>query len=254
MRYSGEDLEKLYEGYLGLEGRCGDVMSSYLNTEFTNNNAQEFVNHGFCRRLELMTRCIVNVFELLPPECQQVPDSHVRQDVTVNLQAFIFNTHGCLDNLAHIWVLEKNVRKANGKKLPLIHVGFGKKNKTVRKSLPKKFLEYLSNIQVWQNNLENFRHALAHRIPVYIPPGILIGERVEKYREIEERINEAVRQRDSQATDQLRCEQNALLSFDPVATHSFGENAPIVLFHAQMLNDIETVQQAALLLLPEFNE
>ena len=201
-----------------------------------------------------MTRCIVNVFELIPPESQQVPDRHVLQDVTVNLQAFIFNTYGCLDNLAHIWVLEKNVRKENGDKLPLNHVGFDAKNKTVRKSLPKRFLEYLSDIQIWQNNLENFRHALAHRIPVFIPPGILIPERAEKYREIEERINEALRQRDTQATDELRCEQNSLLSFNPVATHSFGENAPVVFFHAQMLNDIETVQQAALLLLPEFNE
>ena len=52
MSYSSEDLSKLDDQYLGLEGRCNDVISSYLEKEFANPRAKEFVRHGLCRRFE----------------------------------------------------------------------------------------------------------------------------------------------------------------------------------------------------------
>ena len=200
-----------------------------------------------------MTRCIVKVFEVLPPNSDDVPEPDVLHDVTVHLQAFAFNTFGCLDNLAHIWVLEKDVRKKSGDPLPVQWIGFGAGNKEVRASLPDGFVEYLSEIRGWYRNLENFRHALAHRIPLYIPPGFLTEDQVTKYNDIQARINEAVQQVDHDAADKLEDEQVALLSFHPIATHSFGENASIVYFHAQMLSDIGTVQEIASRLLPEFD-
>ena len=253
MSYSEEDLEKLAEQYSGLEGRCNDVISSYLEREFTNDRAKEFIHHGLCRRLRLMTRCIVKVFDMLPPERREVPDADVLHDVTVHLQAFVFNTFGCLDNLAHAWVLEKDVKKKDGDRLPFQWVGFGSDNTAVRDSLPERFVEYLIKIRDWFQNLENFRHALAHRIPLYIPPGYLTKEQAVEYNEIQARINEAVRRRDTRAADQLENEQAALLSFHPIATHSFGENANILHFHTQMLSDFNTVQEIASRLLPEFD-
>ena len=253
MSYSDEDLEQLEEQYVGLEGRCNDLISRYLEREFTNARAEEFVHHGLCRRLRLMTRCIVKVFEILPPGSCEVPEADVLHDVTVQLHAFSFNTFGCLDNLAHAWVLDKEVKKENGDPLPPQRVGFGSTYTVVRDSLPDRFVEYLLEIQDWYENLENFRHALAHRIPMYIPPGYLDDENAAKYSGIQEQINDAVERRDFATADQLADEQAALLSFHPIATHSFGENAKIVYFHAQMLSDIGTVQEIASRLLPEFD-
>ena len=241
------------EQYMGLEGRCNNVILNYLKKEFTNERANEFVCHGLCRRLRLMIRCIEKVFIVLPPDFREVPNSDMLHDVTVQLQAFAFNTFGCLDNLAHVWVLEKDVRKNNGDPLPLQWIGFGINNKTVRDTLSDRFLEYLSEIDDWYQNLENFRHALAHRIPLYIPPGYLTEEHAAQYRNIQVRINEAMRQKDYAAVDELEDAQTALLSFHPIATHSFGENANIVYFHGQMLNDINTVQELASRLLTEFD-
>ena len=253
MSYSEEDLAKLLDQYLGLEGRCNDVISSYLEREFANDRAKEFVQHGLCRRLRLMTRCIVKVFEMLPPDSDGAPKPDVLHDVTVHLQAFAFNTFGCLDNLAHIWVLEKDVKKKTGDPLPLQWIGFGGDNKVVLESLSGRFVEYLSEIRDWYRNLENFRHALAHRIPLYIPPGFLTKDQMNKYNDIQAQINEAVRQRDYETADKLEDEQVGLLSFHPIATHSLGENSSIVNFHAQMLSDIGTVQEIASRLLPEFD-
>lgn len=252
MTYSEEALENLMDRFMGLEGRCNNIVISYLEKEFTNERAREFVCHGLCRRLTLMTRCIARVFSVLPPDFREVPNSDMLHDVTVQLQAFAFNTFGCLDNLAHVWVLEKEVKKNNGDPLPLQWIGFSVNNKTLRDSLPDRFLDYLTEIDDWYQNLENFRHALAHRIPLYIPPGYLTEEQAAEYRNLQVCINEAIHQKDYATVDELEEAQTALLSFHPIATHSFGENASIVYFHAQMLNDIDTVQELALRLLPEF--
>ena len=131
MSFTDKDLAMLEDRYLGLEGRCNDVISSYLAKEFANQRAREFVQHGLCRRLRLMTRCVVKVFEMLPPGFRNIPEADVLHDVTVQLQAFTFNTFGCLDNLAHVWVLETGVKK-NGSPLPLQRIGFGGNNREVR--------------------------------------------------------------------------------------------------------------------------
>ena len=140
MSYSDEDLAMLEAQYSGLEGRCNDVIANYLAREFATERAREFVQHGLCQRLRLMTRCLVKVFEVLPPDFRDMPAADVIHDVTVQLQAFAFNTFGCQDNLAHVWVLEKGVKKKNGDPLPFQWIGFGSGNRAVRESLPVRFV------------------------------------------------------------------------------------------------------------------
>lgn len=252
MSYSEETLQDIENQFVGLQGQCNDLILSYMEKEFNDDKAREFVRHGLCRRLQLMTWCIERIFEILPPESQEVPDTDMIREVTVYLQAFLFNAYGCLDNLAHIWVLEKNVKRENGQPLPLTWVGLGEKNKTVLKSLPEPFAKYLCEIRQWYHYLESFRHALAHRIPLYVPPGYLAAEKVAKYHNIQTRINIAFRQRDFDEVNRLESKQAALVSFLPVATHSYGENAGILYFHSQMLNDLLTVREIAARLLQFF--
>ena len=131
MSYSDEELQDLEDEFAGLQGRCNDLIAEYLEKEFTNEKANGFVRHGLCRRLRLMTRCIEKVFEVLPPDSEEAPDAGLKDDVTVHLQAFVFNAYGCLDNLAHIWVLEENVTLENGNPLPRTWVGLGSQNEAV---------------------------------------------------------------------------------------------------------------------------
>ncbi|MCY3788289.1 MAG: hypothetical protein OXH63_05820, partial [Gemmatimonadetes bacterium] len=62
MSYSEEGLQVLEDQFLGLQGKCNDLCSQYLQKEFRNDKAKEFVCHGLCRRMMLMTRCIEKVF------------------------------------------------------------------------------------------------------------------------------------------------------------------------------------------------
>ena len=253
MSYSVDGLRELEKRFLELREGSNDLILRYLERKFVNSKAREFAQHGLCRRLRLMLRCIEKVFEILPPDTQEVPEEDIIHDVTVHLQAFLFNTYGCLDNLAHIWVWEMNVKGKDGQFIRRERIGFGDQNREVLASLPETFTNCLSEIRDWRKDLENFRHALAHRIPLYIPPGYLIGEKAEEYHQLQRQINEAASKPDFETVDQLEEEQSALLSFHPIATHSFEEDPKIMFFHPQMLNDFHIVQEIASKLLSCFD-
>ena len=93
---------------------------------------------------------------------------------------------GRLDNIAWIWVHERDVKGKAGAELGLLEVGLGKK--FVRKALTDNFRRLLDNRQKWLANLVNFRDSLAHRIPLYIPPYVVPKPNQEKYKELEAEI------------------------------------------------------------------
>ena len=66
-----------------------------------------------------------------------------------------------------------------------------------------------------------------------------------EYTDIQARINEAMRKHDFDTVDRLEEAQRELLEFPVIATHSFGESAGILYFHAQMLKDFNTVREIA---------
>lgn len=250
MRYSEKDLCRLHEKYRAVTNKGLDLMSSYISKEFRNQKALEYARHGFCRRIQLMMRCIEQVFENLPPENTNVPDADTIRNTTIFLQAFMFNTFGCIDNLAHIWVLEKEVKDENGSPLRPSRIGFGPDNNVVLKSLPCRFSDYLKKIRPWFQYLQDFRHALAHRIPLYIPPSFITNDKLEDYQAMEARIHKS---RSRAETEQLEEEQNALISFLPVTTHSFSEGSSPVYFHSQMLADFNTVEDIGVRFLQELD-
>jgi len=132
-------------------------------------------------------------------------------------------------------------------------VGLGKKNKAVRRSFSDGFQAYLSDLDNWFDNLENFRHALAHRIPLYVAPFVILQANEATYRDLEDRKSEAIARRDFADHDRLSAEQAALGVFWPSMTHSFEEKAHHVAFHAQMLADFNTIEEIGLKILEELD-
>ena len=253
MHFTKEDLELIQKEYQTVRPKYHALLSHYTKREFTVDGACEFARQGFLRRLKILAHCIEEVFKSVPPDITQPPEAYERLNAVVYLQAFIFNVFGCIDNLAHVWVKERGLTEKDGKPLPKNWIGFSKKHKTVRKSLSKEFQDYLAGLNMWFENLESFRHALAHRIPPYIPPYSVLEDKLCEYEEIEARINEARMRGDCTKVDRLKDEKKALVRFEPVITHSFSENARKVYFHAQMIADFNTVEGIAQKLLEEFD-
>lgn len=101
---------------------------------------------------------------MLPPEKDAFPEHDDLIGATISIQAFVLNVFGALDNLAWIWASELPL------KVSAMKTGLGPKCKDVRASFSPGMLNYLRNLDPWFEHIVDFRDALAHRIPLYVPP------------------------------------------------------------------------------------
>ena len=253
MFFSQEALQQLEEEYLTVSGKYAGLLEAYLKRNYNVARAREHAQHGFSRRLKTLARCIENTFEILPLDQVDLPTSEELSDVNINLQAFIFNVFGCVDTLAWIWVCEKGLTKDDGSPLPNGWVGLRKKNEFVRKSISPEFREYLIGLDKWFDHLSDFRHAVAHRIPLYVPPYVITPDKQAAYRELETRMSDALNRGALEDYDRLSADQDALGVFRPVMTHSFEEGVRPVVFHSQLLADFNTIEELGRKMLEELD-
>jgi hypothetical protein len=251
--FKPEDIEKLHAGRQDMHRKFADLREQFLARTYKTERGREFAYHGFSRRLGTMVRAVDFVFEALPPELDQVPESDTVVDATLMIQAFVLNAFGCLENLAWIWVCEKPVQTADGRDLEPLKVGLGPRSKDIRASFSKEFVAYLEKRQGWvDKHLKGFRDSLAHRIPLYIPPYIITPEILGKYNELEQASGEAIKSLKFELYDQLQAEQRALGIWRPWMTHSVTEKSPHAVFHAQLLQEYVTIDEFGREMLAEF--
>lgn len=243
MCFSKLALKGLADDYAGLDAKLNKLVERYVGLQLTQPRAREFASQGLPRRLKTMARSIKNVFTLIPPEREQLPTAEELSDVTINIQAFLFNTYGAVDNLAWIWVSEKGQMRGDGTRIPDTHVGLGPDNTSVRQTLSAEFQTYLTSLDEWLKFLANLRHALAHRIPLYIPPYVIQDADVAVYNELAEKMNAAIKAQDFSAYDALSAERLKLGRFQPWISQSFAEGAKPVVFHPQMLSDFNNIDE-----------
>jgi hypothetical protein len=186
--YGPEVLAKLQEELSAVERRYNKLLLKFTRQRFANDEAREFAQHGFMRRLGTLRRCIENVFAIIPPETDKVPSRPILHDAQINIQAFFANVYGSVDNLAWVWVFERGLAD----KIPRNRVGFRSHNTEVRSSLSSEFQEYLKKLDSWMNYIIEYRDALAHRIPLYVPPGAVPQGHVDAYNDLSKRMTDAL--------------------------------------------------------------
>jgi hypothetical protein len=130
-------------------------------------------------------------------------------------------------------------------------VGLRKANTDVRASLRPAFRAYLESYDDWMEYLVDFRDALAHRIPPYVPPGGVPRSKIDEYNDYTRRMNEALRCFEPMEYDRLNAEQQKMLVFQPMITHSLIKAQRLVPFHGQLLSDFLTVEELGNKLLDE---
>lgn len=217
----------------------------YLNRKYVTTRALEYARHGLVRRVKILVRCIERVFDILQPSQEHLPAGDELSNAAINIQAFVFNVFGSLDNLAWIWVAEKSITRSDGSSLANSMIGLRKKNVIVRESFSSEFQAYLDHIEPWFHHIESLRHALAHRIPLYVIPYMVPESKKEAFLEFDVLISDALERGDPDEADRLLDEQKRFVAFYPYITHSFEEKAPTIVFHAQMLADLSTIDYLA---------
>jgi len=236
--FSTEDLAKLQASHADVHAKFSQLREKYLSRQYKTDRAREYATQGFGRRLDLLVRSIDRVFSTLPPEREEIPSIDEVVDAQMAIQTFVMNAFGALDNLAWIWVFEKDVKGKKGKELGRKLVGLGSEH--IRSSYTKNFSNFLDNRQKWFENLKDFRDSLAHRIPLYIPPYIIADKDADIYRQLEQA---ALGTDDAAEYEQFRRDQKALGVFRPWMTHSIYEDAPSIIFHFQLLQDYLTIDE-----------
>lgn len=174
MRYDEQALKDIAEKYAAV-GRIHEQLAlrlSSMASNLHNARAKEHLTQGVGRRLSILTRCIQNIFSIFPVGRTErlVPEELI--DVDINLHAFLINLSGLLDNLGWVFIVENNLL-GSSKEGKLAKKDIGLFNKKTQPYLPEKLRTYLNTEQMkkWYSEYaRNYRDALAHRIPLYVPP------------------------------------------------------------------------------------
>jgi len=249
--FSEEQVADLLVGLEEVRPKLSALQERILTTPFETEGGREHADHGLTRRLGTMARCIENVFALLPPALVDIPGTDVTKDAAINIQAFVVSAFGCCENVAWIWVHERNVLTPKGVLLPAYQVGLGLAYPKVRDSMTPEFRAYLDTREPWFEQLKDYRDALAHRIPLYIPPFTLDPADADSYQALEQQATAALKAHDFDGYAGLKEAKAALTQFRPIMAHSVYALGRTMLFHPQLLADFATIEEMTGVLLDE---
>lgn len=229
--YTSEDSRMLNNRALDVKKDLLEISRSW-NTVKLNDVALDFARHGFLRRCLTLSFCIEKIYKICPPQKKQISSEEI-EELTVYLQAGIFNTFGALDNLAHVLneQLNLNIKKE--------YIGLAPANKSMRKCLDPRFqakLQEFDNNQ-WFDYLVDYRHALAHQIPLYVPPYVIPRESLAEYDDLSKQWEQALIERKFDTAEEIEKRREKLGYFDPFFAHSRLKKPKLMLFHSQILQD-----------------
>ena len=241
----------------------------------------KFIYYGLSRRLNLLERCVVNVFEKNPFDNGKVPSEDTRTDVVLYIHCFYIHLYGALENLARIYAIKTQYKSENIFDLSF----FYKKKKKVCliDTLPTDVKSKFIGDTNWLKYVKETRDALVHQEPGYLPPYFVnidnesewrrletlkrseqleyakrfaelnkrprgffpdsyeLMERLSKQRELEKKHDEKI--------TLLNNQQEKYQMFVPTFVLDTGYKKPSILYHPQLLIDMKTLYEKINLIL-----
>lgn len=237
-----------------IEDKFDEYRSGLIDLQFNlireaekdpNGLASEHLLHGAGRRIVVMRRALERIFEIFPLGVEKPLPLDLVSDVQINLHAFVVNLYGVFENFAWAFVHHHGLLESFGDRKKVSMFG-----KHLAKHLPRRITDFLEDeqMQKWRRDyLVNYRDALAHRIPLYVPPAMFTDSDADKHRELEKKRIEAWSAKDVKEAIRIHDEQMSLGSPSLVFLHSFADDGPSVpvYIHPQMLCDAVTVTSFA---------
>lgn len=237
-KYSNEELEQLDQDRLEWTRRGEILLDRVLSRKYVDVQAEIYARQGLCRRLGYLDHALLRLHDLYPPNTLNASRYTVR-DVELLLHSFVMNVFGAIDNLAWVWVLERGVKGKKGKPLsPSERVFLGEKSQFVLDSLTPKVKSIIQDAGPWFAEIGNYRHGIAHQIPLYIPR-CFREEDLNELKNIDHLIEIAIAEGDSKTVLRLNYERAHLGGYGPYMALS-GVHRKILL-HAQTICDLATV-------------
>lgn len=256
------------------------LISMIVQTNDNTSQLYNFAYYGLLRRVQTLNRCVENIFGVRDFFSEKIPSNKELSDILINLQCFIINLYGALENLAWIYAICSNFDGDIHSK------SFFAKKKKLLKTLPKNIRDLFISDGKWLNHIKVIRDLLVHQEPFYIPPYIVKMEHKEKWEtleqekqcierdfiekllemhktrrfsssipSIEELENELNKQQKIEDTkneiiSRINSEQSKYTMFNPVLIVNTSSKEPLVIqFYPQVLVDIKTLYEKIILIL-----
>jgi hypothetical protein len=219
----------------------------------SNQKVKDYLNHGVGRRLNVIRLSIQKIYELFPPSQDEVLPKATIHEVQIYLQAFVINVSGIFENWAWAFVLRHDLLEKIG---GMFSVGMFRPE--TQQCLPASLKDYVTTEPriAWHRYMKDYRDALAHRIPLYVPPSAITRKDVETYNQMEVRKQELYDARDWDELERVSDEQESLGRAYPVFLKEFSnrrEGQPIWL-HPQLNADGALVLEFAKLFYSAWHE
>ncbi len=214
-------------------------------------NTSEYIKYGIGRRLSILKHSLNTIFDVFSPTAKFPLETNDRNTAEVALHAFVINIYGLFDNWA--WAFLKR------HKIDLSPRDVGMFSKKTKIHFPSKIKSYLESdkIKRWYNEyLKNYRDAVAHRIPLYIPPFYSSPSDGLRYNELEREMLESLKANNLQRCEEIEREQEALTKPCFAFLHSFSEGQSLkpVSLHPQLICDAMTVLEFGEIFLKNWHE
>jgi hypothetical protein len=246
LNYTQKSIDDLNEERPRVARRLEALMLTALKEEqkTAEEEAAEYLRFGVGRRLSAMKHCLNTVFDLFPPEEAKPLRSEQLNVVQISLQAFVINLSGIFDNFAWAFVLRHRLqlKELADKRGAPDRMRIGMFNPATQAFLPAELLAWANDVQIktWRTDyLKSYRDALAHRIPLYIPPSRLTEEEAKRFGEIQRLEIELIEAHRFDDLEVLLAERDALGSSYPIYLET--PKGRKVMLHPQMLCDGQTV-------------
>lgn len=258
MAYDQRSLKEITEKYQNVGQDHDQLMLRLgsLRSKLKNDKAIEYLMQGAGRRLGTITRCIENIFRIFPIGQTELLAKDDLTDLGINLHAFFVNISGIFDNLGWVFAFEHDL-VGKPKEMKLRRIDIGLFNPKTQSYLPKTLCTYLNSnrMRTWHSEYsKNYRDALAHRIPLYVAPSLLIGADLEKYNEFEVQLQNLNLTKDEnlETYKKILEKQRQLGQASPFFAHSDGEKGRPVYLHAQVIADYATIEEIVIKFCEQF--
>lgn len=206
----------------------------------TDDNVRRFLTHGIGRRLSVLKRSLDEIFRLFPLDRSHPLSHDETTQLQIYLHAFVINLAGVFDNFAWAFIHKHGL----GNRISRFGVSVFKDD--TQRYLPEPILEFMKENELlnWHGDYaKHYRDALAHRIPLYVPPSLVSEAEAKEHQRLGEERLQLIAVGEYDLADEARDRQFGLGSPAFFFMHDIDPNkdAQMVWMHPQLLCDARTV-------------
>lgn len=201
-----------------------------------NSEARDFLRYGVARRLNIIEITSRKIFELFPPEQNQVLPLETIHEVQAFLHAFLINVCGIFDNFSWAFIHRHDLFQRIGGR----NANVGIFRAETQQCFPPELSKYVAEkIKPWNEKyMKDYRDAIAHRIPLYVPPYTIDPKDHDSYKQLNELRGPLLQDKQWNELNRNTDQMEALGKPMPVFLDDFSKYVP---FHPQLNADTALV-------------